>query len=587
MREIKLTDITREELWAKQRLSFTDIDYAVWERNKSPITAFIASLLSVTRALAFHSLDRKSDCASHFCKVHAFPVIIGACRTRPMSAICFTPATCPCPESRAALFASPMRVKAAMSKATPDSHTSHLAEQNASSGLFDLSGEEWRCALGAVNHFDDCAEVFLGQWTLRMKAAGYLSFTTARREDCMTSCDGLLDAMKGHADRNTPPSFETLRTNADGWADALKSSGLRHLRRGITSSMFLGCYKTFTLAVQDALEALPRLAPEVTERAAALAARLVEVYSQAFEIVWMETCMQAAQCAHTFDQDELFRLLTVEKCRFENVFNATSDGVLVMNSACRIVTANRSLRQYAGENLENKYVWDALGLEETDAKTFFARYKVGQTVEISPFGNGLVFRLSMASLGDLSMASSGDFLLLLNNITPHVLHREMLEDAVQRQTQDLQQEKQRLEELNITLRNVLRHVEEERCQQSDELAENVRSFLWPALAELGREQDAAARKQGIELAREQLERILGGTGSAQEQMVKDKGLGKLTLAELKICQWIQTGRTTKEIAAILRISPETVQTHRRNIRRKLGVRGHDTQLAMYLITSQA
>ena len=35
MREIKLTDITREELWAKQRLSFTDIDYAVWERNKS------------------------------------------------------------------------------------------------------------------------------------------------------------------------------------------------------------------------------------------------------------------------------------------------------------------------------------------------------------------------------------------------------------------------------------------------------------------------------------------------------------------------------------------------------------------------
>ena len=42
--------------------------------------------------------------------------------------------------------------------------------------------------------------------------------------------------------------------------------------------------------------------------------------------------MQAAQCAHTFDQDELFRLLTVEKCRFENVFNATSDGVLVMPS---------------------------------------------------------------------------------------------------------------------------------------------------------------------------------------------------------------------------------------------------------------
>lgn len=549
------------------------------------LCAVNALIVCLPGGIAFTLLTERVIVRHIFVSV-PFPLFVCVARC-PKPAICFTPATSPCPESCAALFASAMRVKAAMSKAIPDSHTCRTAEQNASSGLFDLSGEEWRCALGAVNHFDDCAEVFLGQWTVRMKAAGYLSFTTARREDCMTSCDGLLDAVNGHADRDAPPSFETLRTNADGWADALKSSGLRHLRRGITGSMFLGCYKTFTLAVQDALEALPRLSPEVTERAAALAARLVEVYSQAFEIVWMETCMQAAQSAHSIDQDELFRLLTVEKCRFENIFNATSDGVLVMDSACRIVTANRSLRQYAGENLEGKYIWDALGLEEADAKTFFARYKVGQTVEISPFGNGLVFRLSMASLGDLSMASSGDFLLLLTNITPHVLHREMLEDAVQRQTQDLQQEKQRLEELNITLRNVLRHVEEERCQQSDELAENVRSFLWPALAELGREQDATARKQGIELAREQLERILGGSGSAQEQMVKDKGLSKLTLAELKICQWIQTGRTTKEIAAILRISPETVQTHRRNIRRKLGVRGHDTQLAMYLITSQA
>ena len=34
MPETKSIDITREELWAKQRLSFTDIDYTVWERDK-------------------------------------------------------------------------------------------------------------------------------------------------------------------------------------------------------------------------------------------------------------------------------------------------------------------------------------------------------------------------------------------------------------------------------------------------------------------------------------------------------------------------------------------------------------------------
>ena len=32
---MKSTNITREEMWAKQHLSIHDIDYAVWERDKS------------------------------------------------------------------------------------------------------------------------------------------------------------------------------------------------------------------------------------------------------------------------------------------------------------------------------------------------------------------------------------------------------------------------------------------------------------------------------------------------------------------------------------------------------------------------
>lgn len=29
----KSTNVTREEMWAKQHLSATDINYAVWEKN--------------------------------------------------------------------------------------------------------------------------------------------------------------------------------------------------------------------------------------------------------------------------------------------------------------------------------------------------------------------------------------------------------------------------------------------------------------------------------------------------------------------------------------------------------------------------
>lgn len=124
--------------------------------------------------------------------------------------------------------------------------------------------------------------------------------------------------------------------------------------------------------------------------------------------------------------DEMLRRLTLEKCRFENVFNTTSDGVLVMDAQCRVTTANRSLRQYAGENLTGRAVWDVLGLESSSPEEFFRYYPVGQTVEVTPFGGDLVFRLSISSLGDISLASSGEYLVLLTNITPHVTQREIM-----------------------------------------------------------------------------------------------------------------------------------------------------------------
>ena len=45
---------------------------------------------------------------------------------------------------------------------------------------------------------------------------------------------------------------------------------------------------------------------------------------------------------------------------------------------------------------------------------------------------------------------------------------------------------------------------------------------------------------------------------------------------------IQSGATSKDIADGMAISIETVQTHRKNIRRKLGLSGKDVNLYAYL-----
>ncbi len=56
----------------------------------------------------------------------------------------------------------------------------------------------------------------------------------------------------------------------------------------------------------------------------------------------------------------------------------------------------------------------------------------------------------------------------------------------------------------------------------------------------------------------------------------------LTLREMRICELISSGLTSKEIANIMGVSPQTIFFHRSNIRKKLGLTGTAEDLGAYL-----
>ena len=62
-----------------------------------------------------------------------------------------------------------------------------------------------------------------------------------------------------------------------------------------------------------------------------------------------------------------------------------------------------------------------------------------------------------------------------------------------------------------------------------------------------------------------------------------KIMSSLTLKELKVLQMAKEGKGNKEIAAIFNISVETVKTHRKNIMRKMGIKGK-IEMTRFLIT---
>lgn len=188
--------------------------------------------------------------------------------------------------------------------------------------------------------------------------------------------------------------------------------------------------------------------------------------------------------------------------------------------------------------------------------------------------------LKIVPLSAVSLASQGG-ILVFNDITAYVNQRSTLEESVNRRTEELRREKTQVEEMVITLRRVLQAREQARVDQMDRLAADMEKLLLPALARIRREQDVAVRSHYVDLFADQMLQLVNQTGPR-----KGARLLRLTPSETRICQFIQAGKASKAMASALNISLGTVNTHRKNIRKKLGLLGRDQNLFSFLQGSE-
>ena len=129
----------------------------------------------------------------------------------------------------------------------------------------------------------------------------------------------------------------------------------------------------------------------------------------------------------------------------------------------------------------------------------------------------------------------------------------------------------------MTLRTVMKSVDKEREAFQNSVGETVRTTLLPALGPVRKEQSASIRNTYLDIMEDQLLKLTWGGKDDRRGL-----LLKLTPMEMKVCRFIQAGASTKEIADAFNLSTVTIQTHRRNIRRKLDLKNRNVNLSIFL-----
>ncbi len=435
-------------------------------------------------------------------------------------------------------------------------------------------------AQSLVDELQKHLETFLHNWTEHMRSAGYLAHTTAKRQDCIDSFQGVLEAIKRMPPAEGVPEFAPMLEHAERGAHYLIQTARNHRLRGITEGMFLGCFKTLIHSLEDIVLAL-EMDAEQKLQAILKIRRVSDVLETAFVGDWEQSLAQDM----TQQLQEVNRRLTLKKCRYENIYNSTSDLVVLTDADGTIIEVNPEADKYLeADRLVGQPFWQFLAMDGDSMTGVLAKWPADVPHEVSSRDGGNVFILRIVPLERVSLAASQEHMLILNDITLLVDHRKELEHRVEERTAELKQSQEQLREdkaqigaMNVTLKQVMKSIESDRRESEQKISEKIRTHLLPALDKVRHEKAEGVRTSYLDLVQEQLIALTAGFDTEL-----DASMLKLSRTEIRICRFIQAGCSSKEISEAMNLAFDTIRTHRKNIRRKLGLQGKDVNLHTFL-----
>ena len=154
-------------------------------------------------------------------------------------------------------------------------------------------------------------------------------------------------------------------------------------------------------------------------------------------------------------------------------------------------------------------------------------------------------------------------------------HRRHLEDMIRERTMELESKNLALQELNTTLKVLLKQREDDKQDLEERFILNIRNLVLPYVEMMKKGHLDPSQQTYLKIIETHLYEIA-------TPLLKNIRRFNLTPRETRVASLVKSGRTTKEIARIMGVATGSIDVHRKNIRKKLGLNNRKANLLSHL-----
>lgn len=181
-------------------------------------------------------------------------------------------------------------------------------------------------------------------------------------------------------------------------------------------------------------------------------------------------------------------------------------------------------------------------------------------------------------LEELVTERTAELISINDRLKHEIRKRGRVEEALRKREKELEARTANLKEVNTALKVLLKQRERDKSDLEEKVLINIRELILPYLEKIKRTGLDGVLATSVEIIEDNLATVISPL--PRDLTFKYRSL---TPTEIQVANLIKHGHSTKELSEMLGLSVRTIETHRKNIRRKLGIRNKRTNLRTHLL----